>query len=207
VSLAFALERIIREYPEAKGERFPGHVLGAVVREGARREVKAALGPDNADLLVKGGCGRSAWAEVPWIAAFDPRVTRTVQRGTYVVYLFHARAPIVHLSLVQGTLQVQREFGPRAAALLAERGAFLRRRLADLAGDFPVHAIDLGSDRPLPSGYAAGHVMGFTYALATLPHDAILRRDLRALVAAYRTLTLRGGLDAPGRALPGTPAA
>lgn len=102
------------------------------------------------------------------------------------------------MSLNQGTTEVQREFGRTANQVLAERAVFMRRHLADYVPRLPVHAIDLGSDRLLPSGYAAGHAMGFTYHFGRMPSEAVLHQDLRTAVEAYRALTFRGGLDASG---------
>lgn len=195
LTLAHTLNRIIDEYPLAKGETFSGHVLGTVIRNVARSEVMDALGSGNDDLLVRGSAGQGIWAEVPWISVFDPLVTRTATQGYYVVYLFHARERIVHLSLNQGTTEVLREFKGSANQVLAERAVFVRRRLADFAPRLPIHTIDLGSDRPLPSGYAAGHAMGVTYHFGAMPDEDTLRRDLRTTIAAYRALTFRGGLN------------
>ncbi|WP_342636508.1 MrcB family domain-containing protein [Methylobacterium nonmethylotrophicum] len=169
-------------------------MLGDVIRGAARQEVAGALGSGNSDLLVKGSPGQGIWAEVPWLSVFDPLVTRTATQGYYVVYLFHARERLVHLSLNQGTTEVLREFRGSANQVLTERAVFVRRRLADFAPRLPVHAIDLGSDRPLPSGYAAGHAMGMTYRSGAMPDETTLRHDLQTIVAAYRALTFRGGL-------------
>ncbi len=198
MTLGYALDRIIDEYPLAKGQPFQGHPLAEMIRGDGRREVAAALGPGNGDFLVRGSAGQGIWAEVPWISIFDPLVTRTATQGYYVVYLFHVQEPLVHLSLNQGTTEVQREFGRTANQVLTERAVFIRRRLADYAPRLPIHAIDLGSDRSLPSGYAAGHAMGFTYHSGRMPSEAVLRQDLETTVAAYRALTFRGGLDASG---------
>ena len=56
--------------------------------------------------------------------------------------------------------------------------------------------IDLGSQARLPGDYAAGHALGKTYALNTMPTEAELRTDLQMIVRAYRALTYRGGIDA-----------
>lgn len=48
---------------------------------------------------------------MPWIAVFDPAITTSATRGYYVVYLFHAEQPLVHLSLNQGTVAVSDALG------------------------------------------------------------------------------------------------
>lgn len=201
LSLATALERIINEYPHAKGDSFAGHALGHVLRHEAPAEARRAIGSANADLIVDGSAGQSTWATVPWVGLFDPLVTDGAMRGYYVVYLFHALEPLVHLSLNQGATEVEQEFATKKKTrqVLAERAAFMRHRLSDYASRFPVHAIELGSDARLPGGYAAGHALGFTYRLGAMPDDATLHRDLQNTVEAYRALTFRGGLNtSPG---------
>ena len=57
---------------------------------------------------------------------FDPAITTSATRGYYVVYLFHAQEPIVHLSLNQGTTAVREEFASKTRDVLADRAAFIR---------------------------------------------------------------------------------
>jgi hypothetical protein len=70
---------------------------------------------------------------VPWISVFDPAITTSATRGYYVVYLFHAHEPIVHLSLNQGTTAVREEFGARAREILKDRADLMRKRVTEFA--------------------------------------------------------------------------
>ena len=45
---------------------------------------------------------KGGWAEIPWVAVFDPVVTTSAMRGHYVVYLFSADMQRLYLSLNQG---------------------------------------------------------------------------------------------------------
>src|SRR5262249_40422384 len=132
---------------------------------------------------------------VPWVSVFDEVVTESATHGYYVVYLFHVDGTAVHLSLNQGTTATRAEFKENTRAVLRDRAAFMRRRLKDFAGRFPVTEIDLGSTAQLPADYCAGHAMGLTYPVGMLPPNEALVSDLNAAVAAYRALTFRGGLD------------
>jgi 5-methylcytosine-specific restriction protein A len=183
-------------YRRATTETFASHPLAAFIRGTAAREVEAGLGDSAQGLLVVGSAGAGNWAEVPWVSVFDPVVTDSATRGYYVVYLFHASSPVVHLSLNQGTTAVRDEFGPRAREILTDRAAFMRKRVGDFASYLPVETIELGSSARLPGDYAAGHAMGITYDLSDLPSETALRSDLQIAVQAYRGLTFRGGLDA-----------
>jgi 5-methylcytosine-specific restriction enzyme A len=114
MSLREALSRIITEYPAAMREPLRDNPLAAYIRADARDAVSDALGPAVLGLRVEGSPGAGNWAEVPWVAVFDPVVTDSATRGYYVCYLFHAHTPTVHLSLNQGTTATREEFGPNA---------------------------------------------------------------------------------------------
>jgi 5-methylcytosine-specific restriction protein A len=122
---------------------------------------------------------------VPWISVFDPAITTSATRGYYVVYLFHAHEPVVHLSLTQGTTAVREEFAGKAREVLADRAEFMRKRVAEYGAMLPAHSIDLGSTARLPGDYVAGHALGCSYALDALPAEAVLRTDLQNVVRAY----------------------
>ena len=190
------LKTILTDYPTAKNQPLAGHPLGSFIRRDAATAVEAALGEMGAGLLVEGSAGAGNWAAVPWISVFDPAITTTATRGYYVVYLFHVDKPVVHLSLNQGTTAVREEFGARAREILQDRAELMRKRVADYADALPINKIELGSDARLPGDYAAGHALGVTYELTTLPDEAKLRADLQNIVRAYRALTYRGGIDA-----------
>jgi MrcB-like, N-terminal domain len=80
-----------------------------------------------------------------------------------VVYLFHASEPVIHLSLNQWTTVAREEFGAETRKVLADRAAFIRKRISDFAEILPATTIDLGSEARLPGDYAAGHALGMTY--------------------------------------------
>ena len=147
--------------------------------------------------MVEGSAGAGNWAAVPWISVFDPAITTSATHGYYVVYLFHVSKPVVHLSLNQGTTAVREEFKANAREILQDRADLMRKRVADYVNALPFNKIDLGSATArLPGDYAAGHALGITYELSTLPDEAKLRADLQNIARAYRALTYRGGIDA-----------
>jgi 5-methylcytosine-specific restriction protein A len=189
-----ALEQVMNSWPAARTEEFARHRLAAVIRNDAVQEVARVLTYPGG-LVVKGSAGAGQWAVVPWIAVFDDVVTDSATHGYYVVYLFHASLPIVHLSLNQGATATRAEFKQNARAVLADRATLIRWRIKDFADRLPVTSIDLGSSAQLPADYAAGHAMGLTYSATELPSDEVLAQHLNTAIAAYRALTFRGGLD------------
>src|SRR5664279_4118236 len=71
----------------------------------------------------------------------------------------------------------------------------MRKRVAEFQSALPIVEIDLGSNARLPGDYMAGHALGVTYRLDTLPTEVTLRTDLQNVVRAYRALTFRGGIE------------
>jgi 5-methylcytosine-specific restriction enzyme A len=195
MALRETIERILTDYPQAKTASLEGHPLAQFIRGEAETTVLAALGELGAGLVVEGSPGQGHWAAVPWISVFDPAITTSATRGYYVVYLFHAHEPVVHLSLNQGTTAVREEFAGKAREVLADRAEFMRKRVAEYGALLPVQIIDLGSNARLPGDYVAGHALGTTYTLDALPTEETLRTDLQNVVRAYRALTYRGGIE------------
>jgi 5-methylcytosine-specific restriction protein A len=196
MALRETLQRILTDYGDALAAPLEGHPLAQFIRREAAETVSAALGELGAGLVVEGSPGQGNWATVPWISVFDPAITTSATRGYYVVYLFHAHIPVVHLSLNQGTTAVREEFHGRAREILRDRADLMRKRVGDFAKKLTVHAIELGSMARLPGDYVAGHALGVSYSLDTLPDETTLRSDLQIVVRAYRALIFRGGVDA-----------
>jgi len=190
------LQRILIEYPAAINQPPARHPLGTFIRHAAAEAVQVSLGEQGTGLQVEGSAGAGNWAAVPWISIFDPAITTSATRGYYVVYLFHVNQPLVHLSLNQGTTAVREEFGRRAREVLRDRAELMRKRVIDFSDVLSVNSIELGSEARLPGDYAAGHALGVTYHLDSLPEEAKLRADLQTIARAYRALTYRGGIDA-----------
>jgi 5-methylcytosine-specific restriction enzyme A len=87
MALRNALEAVLREYSSAKSTSFAGSPLAAFIRKEAVLDLERAAGPVAVGLLFAGSAGAGNWAEVPWLAAFDPIVTDSATRGYF--YLFH----------------------------------------------------------------------------------------------------------------------
>jgi 5-methylcytosine-specific restriction protein A len=195
MALRESLLRVLTEYPKAKAAALEAHPLAQFIRGEAPPSLSEALGEFADGLIVHGSPGQGNWAVTPWLAVFDPAITTSAIRGYYVVYLFHAELPIVHLSLNQGTTAVREEFNSKAREVLKDRAELMRKRISDFELSLPVTTIDLGSTARLPGDYVAGHALGVTYGLDTLPQEQTLRLDLQNAIRAYKALTYRGGTE------------
>lgn len=185
------LNIILADYPTAQAQPLEDHLLAQFIRGDAKAAVQDALGEVGAGLIVEGSPGQGNWAKVPWVAIFDPTITTSALRGFYVVYLFHAKKPIVYLSLNQGATSVRKEFKSRALKVLQQRADLMRKRMPEYLKMFSTTQIDLGSKARLPAGYQAGHALGISYEVSSLPTESVLQADLRRMVEAYRALVFR----------------
>jgi MrcB-like, N-terminal domain len=78
MALRDTLEAVLREYDSAKLTTFVGNPLAEFIRKEAVLDLERAAGPAAVGLLFAGSAGAENWAEVPWLAAFDPVVTDSV---------------------------------------------------------------------------------------------------------------------------------
>jgi 5-methylcytosine-specific restriction protein A len=189
MGLRETLQQILTDYPANKERPLENNALAQFIRREAAQTVFDAMGAEGTGLVVQGSPGQGNWAAVPWIGVFDPTITTSATEGYYVVYLFHSQQPAVHLSLNQGTTIVREEFLTKTRDVLADRAQFMRKRLADYQMLLGVTSIDLGSTARLPGDYVAGHALGATYNLASMPDETTLDHDLRNIIRAYRALS------------------
>lgn len=187
--------RIGREYTIARRAPFASHPLASYIRRDAPSALEAALGDSASGLECVGSPGQGQWAEVPWLAVFDPVVTSSATRGYYVVYLFSADMSKLFLSMNQGTTAVREEFGSSAREVLRDRARLIQARVPEFRHSFSSSAIDLKSSATLPLDYEAGHAFGFGYSLDQLSDEDALSRSFQSICSLYRVLTYRGGLD------------
>ena len=190
MALETGLAQVMAGYPAARQEALTGHPLAALITHGLTADVAEAVGSNS--YKVTGSPGRGNWAEIPWVAVFDPLVTETAQRGFYVVYLFSSDSSHVSLSLNQGTTEMYELFGPRYQEELRSRALSFAALLddSDTAG-LVTGPVALAGTGRLARGYEAGNVFAFTYDAGSLPDEQVLIGDLRRLVTLYASLVER----------------
>jgi MrcB-like, N-terminal domain len=167
----------------------PGQPAQVALREG-RTELQESLPPG---YRVKVSGAAVNLPIIPWLAVLDVEVTTTAQEGLYVVYLFADTLERVYLAINQGVTAHREYFRrhgvarPGQAALeeLQRESALLREGLRVGARGL-IPAIRLGGDGFLPRAYEAGSIVAKTYAVSSLPAEAVLRADLDDGLALYR---------------------
>lgn len=162
-----------------------------------RRDIPAALNAhlDQSNYKVKGSVGAGRWTDVPWIAVFDSRITKSAQKGVYIVYLLNKNTKELYLTLNQGATDIAQggdgvsklaftgiasSSSVKATENLKIKAENIRNRIGEFA-DLKSDSITTGS-----KAYDAGCIYYKKYTLESLPKDTELYQDLDRFVAAYQ---------------------
>lgn len=146
--------------------------------------------------IVTGSYGKGRWTDVPWIAVFDSRITKSAQKGVYIVYLLNKDTKALYLTLNQGATDaaqggapgeeqkplvftgIARSQNEKMTENLQKSSENIRVIIGDKTQAYG--SIDSGSP-----GYDAGCVYYKKYDLNNLPDDPQLISDLRDFLALY----------------------
>lgn len=183
-SLQGYLEKIMGEYTSAKRETFASHSLGTLFRQTLPSELKALPFMDD-NYKIQGSVGQGNWAAIPWLAILDKRITKTTQRGEYVVYLFAEDMSAVYLTFNQGvTVPIQEKGRRDGHAYLRNQTQEIRKRipLAHMNKDEHIHLVDSG----LGQDYQVSTVAYIKYDRGNVPNDEQLIQDLENVMEDYR---------------------
>lgn len=183
-SLRESLQYVMDNYLQAKTEQFKGSQLGNVVRKTIPSEFEG-FSFIYEQLKIQGSVGQGNWANIPWIAIMDSRVTRSTQRGEYIVYLFAEDMTAVYLTFMQGVTIPLRDYGR------VEGYKYLRHKVELLREQLPLRGMNKDDNIQLTSGglgydYQVSTVAYYRYDRDQLPDDEQLKADLQNVVENYR---------------------
>ena len=166
--------------------------FGSLVRQDIATYLQGKL--DASVYYVKGSVGAGRWTDVPWIAVFDKRITKSAQKGIYIVYLLNKDSKTLFLTLNQGATDVSQQGkdgklsftgiasadNSKTTTALEERARQIRDSLSN-SGSAMSGTINSGS-----KAYDAGCIYYKEYHLDSLPEDGVLISDLLQFVELYR---------------------
>ena len=191
VSVREQMERILVGYAEARaGEPFgEEHPLWGVFKSLRQLLSELPAVREHPSLRVSWSAGFGSWAKVPWVALLDTRETTNVREGLYCAFLFRQDTSGVYLVLNQGVAEPRRMVGREIARNVLRARAAELRTLCDALPERGFRLddrLDLRADGGPLSDAADSVVAHKLYEAGALPPDAILARDVEAVLAAYR---------------------
>lgn len=168
--------------------------FGNLVRKEITKEISSFI--TDKTYYIKGSVGAGRWTDVPWIAVFDTRITKSAQKGIYLVYLLNKNSKELYLTFNQGATDVAQDGGSLDGKLaftgialskenktldkLKNRAQTIRERL-NITEGIDVENVETGSP-----AYNAGCICFKKYTLETLPDDQILKKDLMEFIEIYK---------------------
>lgn len=178
---------VIANYATRTGDRFIKDAFVAQVLDDIPAILKNSL-RNGAKFEIKGSVGTGGWAETPWVAVLDPKVTTTVQQGYYVCYLINPKQKTMYLGLAVGWTQFAEKFpAQEAQRRIADYSRYLLRQLRGVPDNFSSGIIDLSAEHNLSKGYEQGQILYIKYEISDLTDDT-LYSDLETMLNLYTQL-------------------
>lgn len=181
---------ILDNYEKVRKEKLFGHDVAEIIREKIPKILRDKT--DDRQYLVVGSIGKGNIAEVPWIAILDNEITKTVQEGYDVVYLFDSMMRGFYLSLNQGVEQYGKG---NTDTEIIQNTKILRSNLSDIPEDLSLKDISLAADQELGQKYEIAHICGKFYSKDKIPSDEELFNDLERMLGIYKKLKEEVGTD------------
>ncbi len=134
---------------------------------------------------VKGSCGASNKAEIPWIGIFNTDITTTAQYGIYVVYLFKADMSGFYLCLGQGITNFEK-FGKHKDEIMLKVANYYKEKITS---DFSKDDISLLSSTSNGKGYEKVNILNKYYSKEKI-YSYNFEEDLKNMIKIYEDLSL-----------------
>ncbi|PEL97505.1 MrcB family domain-containing protein [Bacillus wiedmannii] len=176
-SLREGFLKIMKEYLDAKTEKFAGHKLGLTVRNDIATEIIRLPFINEKQYSVIGSVGKGNWATVPWIALMHRDITTSTQRGYYIVYLFSEDMQRLYLTIGQGVTETSKEEMQKIKEKIREQIHMSQKVKKD-------DEIFLGTS-PKAKGYANSTAAYIAYDVNKMPNESELVEDLEEMLRYY----------------------
>lgn len=181
--------KIINEYVTEKKEEFTQNKLANFIRSEAKVAIENLDIIDSSIYKVLASPGKGGWANIPWIGIIDTDITKTVEKGYAIGYLFCADMSGVYISLTQGWTYFKNKYGAKEGQKKINQVSNIWRSiLSSTLNDFPDTSIDLKDKSTLANGYELAHICGKFYPANEIPSEKELIKDLQKLLCVYREL-------------------
>ncbi|QWI15413.1 DUF3578 domain-containing protein [Bacillus wiedmannii] len=176
-SLREGFLKIMKEYLDAKTEKFAGHKLGLTVRNDIATEIIRLPFINERQYSVIGSVGKGNWATVPWIALMHRDITTSTQRGYYIVYLFSEDMQRLYLTIGQGVTETTKEEMQKIKEEIREQIHMSQKVKKD-------DEIFLGTSSKA-KGYANSTAAYIAYDANKIPSEKELVEDLEEMLRYY----------------------
>lgn len=187
-SLVERFREAINKYEFVTKENFAGNKTIKIITESIPRIIKKTLYLDSQKFSVKGSCGTSKPANVPWIAIFINDITKSAQKGIYLVFLIKDDLSGMYLSLNQGLTYFENRFKRKQAKIKIKNIASRVRNLVTTIPEGSLSEIDLACLSGIGKDYGHGNIAAKYYSIDNMPSDNELINDIREYITSYEEI-------------------
>ena len=139
---------------------------------------------DDQKYKIKGSCGASYKAEVPWIGIFNKDITETAQKGIYIVYLFKTDMSGFYLCLGQGVTNFEK-YGKNKEKYMIKMAKYFKELTNTKI--FSKNGIDLNSNTSIGKDYCKVNVLSKYYSKERI-NEYDFKNDLVELIKIYEQI-------------------
>lgn len=132
---------------------------------------------------IKGSCGVSNKAEVPWIGIFNKSITETAQYGIYIAYLFRADMKGFYLCLGQGITNFEK-FGKDKYDVMYKVADYFKEKVCC---NFNKEGIDLHSTTSNGKDYEKVNILAKYYDKEVI-NTYNFEDDLLSMISIYEEI-------------------
>tara|TARA_A100001035_G_C27775488_1_gene498733 strand:- start:204 stop:1502 length:1299 start_codon:yes stop_codon:yes gene_type:complete len=143
------------------------------------------------EYVIKGSGGMAFNpTSTPWIGIRDPDYADGFQRGIYIFYSLSEDKKFLYLSIGQGTDNLKKELGSKAAKLqLTSNAASVQHLLKEIISkEKYIKKIDLKSNQDRAKSYEDSVFIGRKYFTNKMPNDDVLINHLKKIIDIYPTI-------------------
>jgi MoxR-like ATPase len=183
------IEKILKEYPISRKSEWWGgqdNKMRIAFNSLTNQIENLDIVKNNSNLIVDYSIGSGNWAQTPWLAIMDKRITTSAQKGLYIVFLFDEKG-ILLLEFAQGIASVQKEFKKKAAEVLQQRSEAIRKLLPDAKGFEKLNDIETTTSSYKKDIGTASRIVGKKYEIGKIPNDEVLTKDIKILLEFLET--------------------
>lgn len=183
------IEMILNKYKSAQKQSFAGNSIAKSLRRDFPDYLKSITDyPENYEFI--GSAGRGMWTFSPWVAILNKKVTTSVQKGFFMVYLFREDMEGAYLSLNQGMGQILKSNSEdKTKSILRSRVIEFRKKLDNKLSGKLLEEIDLGVVKSeYGSYYEAGNIYAKFYSKKSLPSENVFLSDYKELLNLYNSI-------------------
>lgn len=190
--LSELLREVITGYEEKTKNNFAYDTFTEIITKNIPQRL-SDIANDRGKYIFRGSVGQGNWAETPWLAILNPKVTTSTQTGYYVCYLIDPKKRTVYLSLAVGWTQFEQEYTPNIArSRIVKYSDYLHSQLTAFPVGFKIGKIDLSARHTLSKGYELGQILSKKYNVLDLDEE-VLTTDLKNILDTYDELSLLAG--------------